>query len=155
MQKGRNTFKPKYSFGNKWKYKISLKNTYDTGKTSYSWILTFFKYLMMLLKCIFFQSFIFTPYRETLTASKTKQLRYFLNRNIVKQCLLYVHIPPPKKLDERQINYKAYRWPFDDINHIQGYQIKISHFVQSCILFFRAVFGFKKCKHNFITWSLC
>ena len=34
---------------------------------------------------------------------------------------------------------------YDDINHTPRYQVKIHHFIQF-ILFFGAVFGFKKCK---------
>ena len=35
---------------------------------------------------------------------------------------------------------------YDDINRNPGYQVKIRHFVELFILFFGAVFGFKKCK---------
>ena len=35
---------------------------------------------------------------------------------------------------------------YDDINCTPGYQVKIHPFVQLFILFWGAVFGFKKCK---------
>ena len=35
---------------------------------------------------------------------------------------------------------------YDNINCTLGYQVKIHHFVKLLISFFRAVFGFKKCK---------
>ena len=37
-------------------------------------------------------------------------------------------------------------WASDGINRTLGYQVKLCHFVWLFILFFRTVYGFKKCK---------
>ena len=53
------------------------------------------------------------------------------------------------KQPSQNINWCNETWgrkAYDDINHTRGYQVKICHFVQVCILFFRAVFGFKMCQ---------